>query len=96
MSNKKNIEIDLYKYFNVEKKVDGGILKGSIHFAENKPLILVIPGGAYSFLCFRENTPFVNRFGSLSNVGMNLAELIFKSQIAISMGGYPPMETFCF
>ena len=44
---KKQIEVDLYEYFNVQKNDSVGVLKGSIHFSEEKPLMLIIPGGAY-------------------------------------------------
>lgn len=65
MSDVNNIEINLYKYFNQDKKVAGGILKGCVYTSEERPLVLIVPGGAYSFLCYRENTPFAKRFYNL-------------------------------
>ena len=62
---KKLVEVDLYKFFNLDKKTDGGVLKGSVYSDEERPLILVIPGGAYTSLCYRENTPFAKKFFDL-------------------------------
>jgi acetyl esterase/lipase len=55
-------EIDLYQYFSLSKTVENGILHAYFH-EDNTPRtsVLVIPGGAYEGLCFRENKPFAER-----------------------------------
>lgn len=60
----KKITVDLYEYFNQSKEYDGGILNGSIR-ENDRPVMLIIPGGAYSFLCYRENKPFEKKFYDL-------------------------------
>ena len=56
-------KIDLYKYFGVERKSDGGFLKTYVRevISEIKPKLrpamLVIPGGAYCMLSEREGEP---------------------------------------
>lgn len=55
--------VDLYEYFSLERKYNGGTLNYCLHSdGKMRPLMLVIAGGAYEFLCFRENKPIANRF----------------------------------
>ena len=56
------ITIDLYEYFHIEKTTEKGILHCYFHEDElERDCVLVIPGGAYSGCCFRENKPIVQR-----------------------------------
>ena len=55
--------LDLYKYFGINKNTLGGILNFRRHSDNiSRNNMLVIAGGAYEFLCFRENKPIANRF----------------------------------
>ena len=60
-----DITVDLYDYFKKTKNKEEGILHCFLHEEEGdikRPSLLVITGGAYGELCFRENLPIAKRF----------------------------------
>lgn len=61
----KELTVDLYDYFHKVGNTDAGILHCLLHEDEDeikRPALLVIPGGAYCELCFRENLPMAKHF----------------------------------
>lgn len=61
----KEITVDLYSYFRRTKNTEAGVLHGFLHEEDGDikhPALLVIPGGAYCELCFRENRPMAKHF----------------------------------
>lgn len=55
----------MYACFGKAKQAEAGILHGFLHEDRDetlRPALLVIPGGAYGELCFRENRPIARRF----------------------------------
>ena len=63
-------KIDLYKYFGIERKSDGGYIKTYVRDSigeikpKTRPAMLVIPGGGYFMLSEREGEPVALKYMS--------------------------------